>query len=296
MNFLQQSLPEPPPLVGHANGHLRPMTTPIYAMVEVITPELAKRYLECKNTKNRNLREAAVSQMQKDMAEGRWELTGQPIIFDSNGRVIDGHHRLNAIANGSVAVPILVVRNARPEAVRRVDTGSSRTAANIAQMDGHTSAANQVALARYLLIHERAGIDKMNTPKNHPTKAECVDEISLRPTMLLSIHKSLLLKKRRWVAPTIAAFCHYQFYQQNAVLCDRFWDELTGSGAGLKDTNPVLHLRNRLADNAAAKAKLPTLEIIALFFRAWATYRAGKGMKVLRWRSDGPRPEPFPTI
>lgn len=292
MNFLQQLSPEPPPVVGKTNGIAASYTAPIHSYVEQITPGLAAHYLAAKNDGNRNLIETSVASMMKDMAEGRWELTGQAIIFDNTGKLIDGHHRLTAISRGTVVVPMLVVRNASPSAVRRIDTGVARTAAHIAHMDGHKYAAEQTALARLLLIHERHGIERMNTPATHPTKAECVDEIALRPSMMLSIEKGYPVKKRKWATPTVAAFCHYLFYQQNALACDRFWDEVCGSGAGLKETSPALHLRTRLADNAASRAKLPVLHIIALFFKAWIAYRNGKAMRRLQWKDD----EGFPQI
>lgn len=293
MNFLQQLSPEPPPVVK-ANGAAASHAAPLYSYVEQITPGLAAHYLEAKNDGNRNLIETSVASMMKDIAEGRWELTGQAIIFDVNGKLIDGHHRLSAISRGTTTVQMLVVRNAAPAAVRRIDTGVARTAAHIAHMDGHKYAAEQTALARFLLIHERHGIDRMNTPATHPTKAECVDEIALRPSMLLSIQKATPLRaqKRKWATPTIAAFCHYVFYQQNPLACDRFWEDLCGTGAGMKETSPALHLRNRLTENTASRAKLPALHIIALFFKAWTAHRTGKPMRKLLWKTD----EAFPQL
>lgn len=294
MNFLLPSKPAPPPVVNGVD-HGR-ATSVITSMIEYVSPAMAKKYLEHKNERNRKLMESAVLSLSRDIEEGRWQLTGQPIIFDANGMLIDGHHRLTAISRGNTTVPVLVVRGTDPQAVRRIDTGATRTAAHIAHMDGHEWASYQTATVKLILIHERVGIHRMSNPRNQPTKAECVDELSRRQDLMISVRKGGLLRKKKWATVVIAAFCHYVFYHQNPLVCDRFWDELSGAGAGLKETNPVLHLRNRLDVDAKSKAQLPSIEIIALFFRAWISYRDGKPMRVLRWRNDGPRPEPFPEI
>ena len=55
-------------------------------------------------------------------------------------------------------------------------------------------------------------------------------------------------------------------------------------------------LRERLRTNSAGKAKLPLLEIVALFFKAWIAYQNGKQVKCLRWNNGGANPEKFPEI
>jgi hypothetical protein len=296
MNFLPLLKPEPPPFPGVVNGSAATHATPIYCAVEMISPELATKYLAFKNEGNRNLMETFVGQIIRDIEEGRWELTGQPIIFDSNGRLIDGHHRLTAISRGSSTVPVLDVRNAKPDAVRRIDTGNARRAGQIAQMDGHPQANNQTALVKWILIHERHGIDRMNNPRLAPTKAECVDELRLRPGLLTAVHKGIALWRLRWTSPALASFCYYVFAEQNKLLCDKFWDALCGDGAGLSKKSPVLLLRNRLADNASGKSRLPQMEIVALMFIAWKAFRDNKQLGALRWRTKGNAPEQFPQI
>jgi len=58
----------------------------------------------------------------------------------------------------------------------------------------------------------------------------------------------------------------------------------------------VYHLRERLLADRRAKAKLPQLEIVALFFKAWLYYRDGRPLRKLFWKTDGPAPEKFPEI
>jgi hypothetical protein len=91
------------------------------------------------------------------------------------------------------------------------------------------------------------------------------------------------------------ACCYYLFSGQNSELAEQFFDRLA-SGAGLTKHDPVYLLRERLRTNSAGKAKLPLLEIVALFFKAWIAYRNGKQVKCLRWNNGGANPEKFPEI
>ena len=100
---------------------------------------------------------------------------------------------------------------------------------------------------------------------------------------------------RTLASPRVMAFCYYLFSAQNPDLAERFFNHLA-SGAGLSEHSPVYLLRERLRTNSAGKAKLPILEIIALFFKAWIAYRNGKSVKCLRWNNSGANPEKFPEI
>jgi hypothetical protein len=84
-------------------------------------------------------------------------------------------------------------------------------------------------------------------------------------------------------------------WQYNRPLADRFFDELA-HGLNLSPDNPVYHLRERLLADRRAKAKLPQLEIVALFFKVWLYYRDGRPLRKLFWKTDGPAPEKFPDI
>lgn len=54
-----------------------------------ITPRIAKTMLS-HNTGNRPLRKAVVQRYATDMENGDWQDNGDPIRFDTNGRLIDG--------------------------------------------------------------------------------------------------------------------------------------------------------------------------------------------------------------
>ena len=66
------------------------------------------------NTHNRNLRQrqcsASCTSTRPDMEAGNWQWNGESIKFAEDGTLLDGQHRLAAIAESGVTLPVLVVR------------------------------------------------------------------------------------------------------------------------------------------------------------------------------------------
>lgn len=117
------------------------------ASVELVTPTMALAWLE-NAAKNRNIADSTVRRYGADMEAGRWTLNGQGIIFDINGKLVDGRHRLTALVATNSEVRMLVVRGAKPEAFETMDSGRGRTLANTLGIEGHKNAAATSAAAR----------------------------------------------------------------------------------------------------------------------------------------------------
>lgn len=83
--------------------------------VETITPAMAEEYLrhnEHNPRKTANRRQ--VESYARDMAAGKWFINGEPIVFDANGDLKNGQHRLMAIIKANVPVDMYVVRGVDP--------------------------------------------------------------------------------------------------------------------------------------------------------------------------------------
>lgn len=81
----------------------------------VITPDLARKYLEC-NICNRTISKASVKKYAEMMRKGEWYLSHQSIAFmdvDENKEVlVDGQHRLAAVIQANIPVRFTVIRHA----------------------------------------------------------------------------------------------------------------------------------------------------------------------------------------
>ena len=121
----------------------------MYSKVVEITPEMAREMLEHNMKNNRRVSKETVMRYARIMKAGGWNLTHQGIAFDTNGELIDGQHRLNAIVQANVPVKMLVtydVEHEQGEAFT-IDAGLKRTTLNIM----HFVASNRFELyLRYL--------------------------------------------------------------------------------------------------------------------------------------------------
>ena len=81
--------------------------------VEIINPSEAEAYLT-NNAKHRKIKDKKVDAYMKEMQDGKWQLNGKVLIFDANGRVLKGQHRLSAVVKSGVSLTTLVVRGVDP--------------------------------------------------------------------------------------------------------------------------------------------------------------------------------------
>ena len=103
--------------------------------LERITPAIAEKYLR-ENTRNyRKIHKPTAKRYAEDMKAGRWETNGDTIVFDVNGVLKNGQHRLAAIVMSGVTVEIVVVRGV-DENVEAYDMTYVRSAPQIANAKG----------------------------------------------------------------------------------------------------------------------------------------------------------------
>lgn len=123
---------------------------------EIITPEIAKKYLE-KNRLDRKTRPKVMAQYAEMMAEEYWPLNGTCISFDWNDDLFDGQHRLQACVRSGVPFATLVVRGLDPSARRTIDGGLKRMFRDDLMMLGIRNADRCAALVRKIIIWNKRG-------------------------------------------------------------------------------------------------------------------------------------------
>jgi len=254
-----------------------------------VTPDKAKQWLEL-NTRNRPLNEKLVAIYASDMKAGRWQYNGDAIRFDYNGNLIDGQHRLKACVESGVPFTTDVIGGLEPKAIQTIDIGCVRNASHIAHMYGVKNATNACAIAKLYLIHKKNGLGSINYPEKRPSKTEIVEAAIKIPGIQDAILRAAQVGSKI-ASPRILGVCYLIFSEQNRVAADRFFNDLA-YGTNLRSDSPVYLLRERLLANNRSKYKIPEIEILALFFKAWAAYRDGRPMRRLAWSVT----EDFPRI
>ena len=104
------------------------------AYVVPVTPDLARQWLS-QNRFNRAQRPDLVADYVRQIREGRWQRTHQGIAFSEKGTLLDGQHRLFAIAESGMTVPVLVFVNEPLENHQAVDGGKRRTALDVVRLE-----------------------------------------------------------------------------------------------------------------------------------------------------------------
>lgn len=261
---------------------------PVEMVVETITPALAEKYLG-HNTKNRSIRKNRVAQYAMAMKEGRWVMTGEPIVFNVKGDVVDGQHRLLAAIEADVSFTSVVVRNVDEDAFTYMDSGLTRTHGDTLRVYGIPDPNHKAAAARLVLAYEGGYLHDttQKTLKTH--KAAVVEEIigdELRYDS--GTYHGHRLQRANGNVSAITAFyvlASRRFPNEKVV---EFLDQLfslIGLGAG----SPVLALR-RWLDNGRGASN--TAHLSALI-RAFNAYNAGTNLTLVRQWIPG---QPFPML
>jgi hypothetical protein len=141
-----------------ANGNQASSTRGAELDLEIvtITPELAQEWLD-RGGNNRKVTRRRIEAMTAAIQRGEWQLTGEAIKLDDEGRVRDGQNRLHAIVQAGIPVRSVVARGVSEDAFDVMDTGRSRNAADVLHIHGFPSQNALAAAARGLMFIERYG-------------------------------------------------------------------------------------------------------------------------------------------
>ncbi len=140
------------------------------AYIVTVTPEMARQWLT-QNRFNRAQRPDLVADYVRQIREGRWRRTHQGIAFSENGTLIDGQHRLFAIVEAGIPVPMLVFINESLENHLAIDGGKRRTALDVVRLEIRSNSikAKHISTVRAMI----AGVFCKN--QNHLSSQEIVE-------------------------------------------------------------------------------------------------------------------------
>lgn len=244
-----------------------------------VTPEIASRWLQ-RNGANRPVRPQVVRQYALDMQTGNWELTGESIKFSVDGTLLDGQHRLSAIAKSGCTVTMMVVRGVPDTAQTAMDTGRKRTASDMLNMRNYRNATLLAATARLAVCRE----DRLEL-KKAVTHAQVLDFVQANPDVEQSVAFIGAINKLIDVDGSVAAYSHWEMTHLNHQEADIFWKDVA-ERANLPHGDPALVLSNRLAEIRRARIALPREGYLSMIFRAWNARRAGKTITLLKVSRD----------
>ena len=261
------------------------------AKVVFVSPEIANRWLD-RNTKNRHVRPATVKKYARDMAAGRWQITGEGVKFSADGALLDGQHRLAAIIESGATVPLFVMRGIASEAQRVMDTGRARTASDALTMKSHSHTATLAAAARIALGVE-AGLP--DPGKYDPTHAEIEQFVEANRSLQVACEVASAMARRTDCPPALVAYSYWRMAKVSESDATSFWSAAADK-VGLTPGDPVIAMTNRFAEARRNRERLSKRAYLSVIFRCWNYRRAGKSLRLAKVNSPSGGLIPIPDL
>ena len=216
-----------------------------------------------------------------------------------DGAVLDGQHRLKACVDTGISFETILIEGLPPETQDTMDTGKSRSLADILSIRGEKSANGVAALIKRFILIERTGklavgfvstVGSQLTLTNH----ECLAWFDQNQWVRDYVIPGKLIGRYTPMSGATAGVLMRTFSTIDVDDSNFFWDRVQ-DGVALDVGHPILTLRTsfRALENDLRGERNQTY-MAALTIKAWNAYREGSELSLLRWRVGGAKPEAFP--
>jgi hypothetical protein len=253
----------------HGTEILKKMKTgEMFSYYEDISPAKAKSMLELM-PRNRKINKTRIKNYALLMKQGQWdENHPQGLIFDKNGKLIDGQHRLHAVVESNKTIKFYCTFNADDNCVANLDNGLSRTIDQTGQIMGLDTDKLSIAIAKCLFIQIGKNVSTRDIDSNHVLAMYQSHQESIDFAKQKKSHPSIVYAPVR----AMVARAHYQALNNPEHIAfgrvdklDRFIEVLDTGFATSDNESPIVALRNSYLNS---KVKGATTEKTKLSFAA----------------------------
>lgn len=266
----------------HEDDNVVPLAPKPSASVVVVTPEMAHRWLK-QNTRNRPTKKRQIEVYARDMAAGRWQLTGEAIKFSTSGVLLDGQNRLHAVIKAGVPVLMFVARGLDVGAQTVMDTGAKRSASDALHLNGRTNSANLAAAARLALGVKAVGYDRAS--RYNVSNSEIENFLDTNPDMARAVQLGVEYHRKLDCIPAVTSYATWRFLRIDEGDALRFLIA-AGDKSGLYEGDPTIAMTYRFAEARRSGTKLSHADYLSVMFRAWNARRKGEQVRLIRVNSS----------
>jgi len=261
-----------------------------------MTPALAIKLLQA-NVMNRLLSPRRVNSLAHAMASGNWRNDGNPIKMGSDGRLIDGQHRLAAVIQSGASVTMLLATEVDPLVRMTVDTGRSRSFRDYLRMED-VRQASDVAAAVRLVFTYRDGTLQGSEWQAQSIGIEDLWKLyqSERDEFTAAVSAAGMLRKQSELHMPRSALgaCAFLFAEVAEDWLQEFFAELRHNAT--PSNGPMILLRLTASDSWKRRMVSQKMAM-AFMIKAWNIYvRGDDKTQVLAWKNSGTGREVFPAI
>ena len=229
-------------------------STPTAEYVD-ITPDQATEWLD-KAGRNRKLSNRVVNKYAAAMSRGDWLVTSQGICFDEFGKLIDGQHRLSAIAASGKTIRMLVIKATTGRSQLVLDQGWSRRPHDqIALREGWEVKPLHIAIAKSMITG--TGGPGETIRRLISTDIQQLDRFYVRHHKAIESVAHYTMGKHTpikgvTIAPVIAPMAR-AFYTAEIEQLTRFGEIIATGMADSPGDGPAIVLRNWLINGRDSK-------------------------------------------
>jgi len=255
----------------------------VVVSIREITPANAAKILDSKNTKNRNISNGKVIEYMKAMKNGEWMFNGDSIRISSEGILLDGQHRLTALAKSGINQHFVIIENMQKEVGLTIDVGKSRSGGDVLSIEAGVSNTIAATISGGLkLFHKHSvGNSMSDSGSGRLTNVQIIDKYRE--------HKDLVNLCHQWMKNNVnkqrAILCKSEMLGILMILsdvdkeaCDVF-AEMVFCGLGINQVCSQSHLRDYLL-LCKTESKMSTQpQRLHTIIKVWNSIRAGRDIK-----------------
>lgn len=246
----------------------------------IVSPEKARELLAM-NVCNRPISHRAVARLAESMKNGEWKQNGDTICV-SDGVLVDGQHRLSAIIESGVSIPVILVNGLQEGAFATKDCGKRRSISDYLSVVGEVNTAklSSAAVMALSVIGEWEG-KRMQASSGGGVAASSVISFVSENTEL---RRFIMLRTKQYVGrPSCAAALLILAYRQNmdaTTFVARVYD-----GVGLSANNAAYVLRDTLL-RKSNKSTLSRRYEMAYWIKAWNSWKLDSKVSFMRFKEE----------
>lgn len=270
-------------------------------VTENITPAKAQQYLQTSQG-NRPVSKPTVLSYADTMKKGGWLLNGMCIIFDSDGHLIDGHHRLLAVIEAGIPVRFDVCRGISADAFTTYDCGRHRTIGQLLAMQGtkHYNLVGAIVTANDMLIKRgkltgntsigsHVGRGKQTNAEKYELYRRDPEGFEATAVVIVRLLSRVRIMQGSWAGGIYYYLTHTGGYSEAEVL--PFFEALFS--VDTTDVAVADMLRKAITKATMSGKKLLPEQLWGLTAKAWNYYAEGANPKILRFQ---PTVEDLPLL
>lgn len=262
--------------------------------VETITPQQARKYFNTSQGEGKRFRPISqqyVHSYADTMKKGRWMENGEPIVFDTNGDLQNGCHRMLAVEEAGIPVRFLVVRGVDPEAFTTYDNGRHRTVGQLLCMQGvkNYNLVGSIVMANERLVKFGRLVENNSSAASSKGKASNDDNyqnyrrdsygFDETASYIVKLISRCRILSGSWAGGLFYYLTHTGGYKKNEV--EPFFEALFSTDTS--DIATVDMLRKRITNAALSGQKLKAEMLFALIVKSWNAYITGRELKKLSY-------------